>query len=351
MTSQIAVLPLPFMTFALAALAGTLCFRHNFGPERAGFYFAAFFGVVALGSLLAGLRFGYGFDRLILAQRALPLFLGPLLFLGFASFAMPPGEDKRLKLMHLGGAAGLALLMLLTGDRAWVADWLIAVSYALYAVLLARMWRRGANGMISARLETAGRAATWAGLASAFLALSLVFDTAIAAFFAVNMSAMAVSLISAGALVMTLMLIAGMAYSAARRPAASQIRGKSSTAPGRDPATILSAAEDLMTKEALYADTGLTADRLARRLHLPVRALSEAINQNLGISVSQYVNGFRLRRAAELLSATEADIAEIMAQSGFLSRSNFYRAFQRQYGQTPVAYRKRQAAERVGQAR
>ena len=95
-----------------------------------------------------------------------------------------------------------------------------------------------------------------------------------------------------------------------------------------------------MLREALYLDSGLTADRLARHLHVPARALSEAVNRHLGMNVSQYVNGFRLRRAADLLAQTDDGLAEVMAQSGFLTRSNFYREFLREYGQTPTAYRR-----------
>ena len=117
-------------------------------------------------------------------------------------------------------------------------------------------------------------------------------------------------------------------------------------APARDTAKIAEAAQDLMVREALYLDTGLTADRLAKRLHIPTRALSEAINQRQNMNVSQYVNGFRLRRAAELLAQTDQGLADVMAQSGFLTRSNFYREFQREYGQTPVNYRRLERKQR-----
>ena len=351
MTSQIAVLPLPFVTFALAVLAGALCLRHNFGPERARFYFAAFFGAVALGSLLAGLRFGYGFDQVIVVQRVLPLFVGPLLFLGFVSLAMPAEAENRLQFLHLGAASAAALLSLWLGEWSQIADWLIAISYTMYAMLLARMWWRGANGMVCAPLENAGRIANWAGIAAAYLLLSLVFDTAIAASFAFDKSGTAVLLISAGAIIMTLMLISVVTYAMTRGTVSSRTTPRTVAAAGRDHTATLAAAEELMSREALYLDTGLTADRLAKRLRLPVRALSEAINQNLGVSISQYVNGFRLQRAAVLLATTDLEMAQIMAQSGFLSRSNFYREFQREYGQTPVAYRKKEAAERANQGR
>jgi len=55
--------------------------------------------------------------------------------------------------------------------------------------------------------------------------------------------------------------------------------------------------------------------------------------------VSQYVNGFRLDHAAQLLRSTDTSVVQVMAQSGFLTRSNFYREFQNRFGQTPAAYR------------
>ena len=69
------------------------------------------------------------------------------------------------------------------------------------------------------------------------------------------------------------------------------------------------------------------------------RNLSAAINQSKGMNVSQYVNGFRLAHAATSLRETQLSVTEIAALSGFLSRSNFYREFQRSYGQSPVTYR------------
>ena len=58
-----------------------------------------------------------------------------------------------------------------------------------------------------------------------------------------------------------------------------------------------------------------------------------------GVNVSQYVNALRLEHAADLLSSSDESVATIMTRSGFLTRSNFYREFQRRYGQTPAAYR------------
>jgi len=96
----------------------------------------------------------------------------------------------------------------------------------------------------------------------------------------------------------------------------------------------------LMDEHHLYLDPELTVQRLAKRLHLPARTLSAAINRMQGTNVSQYVNTFRLDHAARLLVDTKDSVSSIAIESGFMTRSNFYREFQRVYGQSPTEYRK-----------
>jgi AraC-like DNA-binding protein len=346
MASQVAAFPLPLMTSVLGFIAALLCLRLNLGTSSARFFFAAFFAVVAAASLLVGLRFGYGIDWLKAVQRSLPLFIGPLLWLGFASLSVASDTLLRLASAHIGAALGLALLTFLPVGVHFLPDVLIAASYATYTVLLFRMWKSGPNAMVGAPLENVGSIALWPGAAAGFLLLTLIFDTVIAVFFAQRQDDGATALISTGAILM-LVLLAGVIFAFSLRPAPGRVPSSAKASSGRDPALILAAAEDLMMREALFTDTGLTADRLAKRLHLPTRALSEAINQNRGKSISQFVNGFRLRRAAELLATTDMDIPGVMAQAGFLTRSNFYRGFQQEYGESPVAYR----AKHRGKAR
>lgn len=55
----------------------------------------------------------------------------------------------------------------------------------------------------------------------------------------------------------------------------------------------------------------------------------------------QYVKEFRLKKAAELLAATDQGVAEIGAQCGFLDASYFAKAFREKEGCSPSAYRKK----------
>ncbi|WP_375265471.1 helix-turn-helix domain-containing protein, partial [Planktotalea sp.] len=99
------------------------------------------------------------------------------------------------------------------------------------------------------------------------------------------------------------------------------------------------AARALLNETQIYLEPDLSVQRLSLRLHVTVRALLVAINRSQDMNVSQYVNQFRMEHAADLLRGTDESVAQVMEQSGFLTRSNFYREFQRVYGCSPAAYR------------
>lgn len=324
------VFPLPILTFLLATVAGALLWRVDFGQPRTRHLFVGFFGIVAVGALLVGLRFGYGIDRLIPLQRALPLFGGPLLYLGFASLTSAP---KRQVALHLGLAAGLAIAMQTFG---WtLLDSTIAASYAGYSAAIFWLWRKGPNHLIHARLELAPSLHRWMLWAAGFLIAMLLVDTAIAVSFALRRNEEAVQIISYG----SVGLIGLMIVAIVTAGSLAQARPVPPAANPSDENQLEQAAHDFLIESQLYLDTGLTIERLAKRLHVPMRNLSAAINQSKGMNISQYVNGFRLDHAASLLRTSQISVTDIATQSGFLTRSNFYREFQRRYGKSPAAYR------------
>ena len=67
------------------------------------------------------------------------------------------------------------------------------------------------------------------------------------------------------------------------------------------------------------------------------RRLTEA-----GMSYSALVAGSRLRMAKIWLSESDMPIAEIAATLGYNEASNFSRAFRRQTGLSPAAFRRNQ---------
>ncbi len=58
-----------------------------------------------------------------------------------------------------------------------------------------------------------------------------------------------------------------------------------------------------------------------------------------GISPSQYLIDYRLKKAVQLLEESELTIAEVAAAAGFRDMAYFYRAFAQRYQKTPREYR------------
>lgn len=59
-----------------------------------------------------------------------------------------------------------------------------------------------------------------------------------------------------------------------------------------------------------------------------------------GISPLDYINRYRIKKAAELLRTTNIKVYEVAEMSGFHNVGNFMKIFRNQIGQTPMAYRK-----------
>jgi AraC-like DNA-binding protein len=99
--------------------------------------------------------------------------------------------------------------------------------------------------------------------------------------------------------------------------------------------------DDLMQSRQLYRDPDLNLGRIARKMNLPARRVSVAVNRVHGMSVSQYVNDFRIRAACGMLTDTDEPVTRLMFDCGFISKSNFNREFLRVTGTSPTEYRRR----------
>ncbi len=341
-------LPLPILTFAVSLIACVLVWRLELGNRAARAFFALYFLLIAVGTLLVGLRYGYGFEGLLVVQRTIPLFVGPAIYLAFCALTKPPERLRRHAIWHLGAAtlAGVLPQVFLQFRAGY--DLTILASYLFYCVALVWLWRKGPDAFTHAPLRMVASLRVWMLWAAGMLAVMLVFDAVIAISFALSRFEDAVWLISLGSVVsigsLMLAIIVFASRSAPQPPAPSQ-----PLAPEAEEGTDLErSANELLTQTKLYLETDLTLERLAKRLHVPTRALSEAINQSQGINVSQYVNGYRLKHAATLLETTDWSASRVLEQSGFLTRSNFYREFERVYAQSPLEYRKAKAAKSPG---
>ncbi len=101
--------------------------------------------------------------------------------------------------------------------------------------------------------------------------------------------------------------------------------------------------QKLMTENQYYLDHDLTINTFARAIHMSPRLISTCINQNLGQNFNEWVNGFRVKKAQELLENDTGNLLSIEGigqESGFKSRSALYAAFKNKLGFSPGEYRK-----------
>lgn len=99
-------------------------------------------------------------------------------------------------------------------------------------------------------------------------------------------------------------------------------------------AALVGTMEALMAEKRLWLDPDLTLARIARRMGVPSKALSVAINRVKGENVSRVVNGWRIAEACRLMR-NGASVTEAMLGAGFNTKSNFNREFLRVKGMAP----------------
>ena len=97
---------------------------------------------------------------------------------------------------------------------------------------------------------------------------------------------------------------------------------------------------ELMKQSDIYTDADTNHETLARLLgtnHTYVyAALRECANQ----TPADFINLYRIRHAAKLLSTTNDPIGLIIEQSGITNRATFSRIFREHYSMSPSEYRK-----------
>jgi two-component system response regulator YesN len=79
---------------------------------------------------------------------------------------------------------------------------------------------------------------------------------------------------------------------------------------------------------------------LAIEFNLSPSYLQRLFKHQTGVSMGEWLNEQRLRRAAHLLSNSYMSVKEIAHTIGYGHTSSFIRAFERRFTQAPARYRK-----------
>ena len=99
---------------------------------------------------------------------------------------------------------------------------------------------------------------------------------------------------------------------------------------------------EVMEKEELYKQQGLSLADVASRIGTNTKYISSCISAEAGCSFVEFVNGYRLRAARQmLLQEPDLRMDEISEAVGFANESTFYRNFKSVEGCTPQQWLKR----------
>lgn len=302
-----------------------------------GWFFFALIAAYCLQSIFLGLRWGYQWTNIIVLQLVLAPIIPVLVWLSFGGAAAYSGKRNWFHLLPI------LFVWFLVAIGSELLDLAIICVFLLYGMALLRLAGRGPDGLPEARLE----GAVWSHRALVITALAMIgsafTDVAIIIDF-IRTGGENSGILVTAAQTIALLLIGVAAEIANTNAAASNQESrisaiKVSDAPTLTDIEIAAAADKLLKGEMAYKDLELNLRKIARRLKLPERAVSIAINRQHGMSVSQYVNQLRIDEACQLLSKSKSPVIEIALDSGFLTKSNFNREFLRLKKMTPSQWR------------
>lgn len=300
---------------------------------------SALVGACALQASIISLGQHYGVDVFRAVQPVTAVFIPPLAWLAFRVTATRPLRPERDAFQMTGPLVTLICAVYAPGAL----DLAVPSLYVGYGVALLLVVAHGVDGMPRTRLETGNTPVRIWGFMGVALFLSALIDVAVTVAHMASVPHWQPWMVSVGS-ACTLAMFGGLALSQSltnrnRRESAAE----AGTASGHDvnpdaDAEIVARSNTLLSDHEIYLDRDLTLGRLSRRLGVPVKQLSAAINRVTHGNVSRYVNGFRIERACERLLAGES-VAMAMDCSGFSTRSNFNREFRRVTGKSPSEWR------------
>ncbi len=319
------MIPLPFLLAGLAF--AVLCRVWNSPSPRRG-WLLGFLALVVFQEVLVGTRFGYGWDNLRFVQPFSAAVLPPLAYL---SFTRPQLTLTTVK--HLLPLATVSLTVLFFLDAL---DAVLAVNNLFYAGLLVLFALKGPDALEWARFGQTRVVMAMLWVVVAGLAVSGITDAVISYDFLVargDNTRRIASLATGFGLLVTILILSWNWIVGGHR------NGKEEADP--QSRTVFENLKTLMDSEQLFVDPDINLSRIARRMRLPARDVSRAINTCAKQNASQFVNGLRIEEACRLLKNSDKQITEVVFACGFNTKSNFNREFLRIMHQTPSNWRQR----------
>lgn len=333
-------IPLPMVLSLLLMLVAALIYlrRPESGKPVCGFVL-----VCAVSLSLVGLRWSLDIALLRFLQPAVAALIPVLAWCCF----VPAHRAGSVSWWHFSGPATVLLGSFIYPWWPWPIDVALVGLSLVYGVAL---WRLSTQPAAYVRLEDSRWFVLNERLGAGLLLFSALVDALLAIDFAVFSGEHVLTIVSAAHLMMLPALVAVVILASRTMPSLTVLSPDNFTDPEPLPLAaendddarcqIVARLDDLMCEHKWYLDTDLTLDRLARKMMIPARQISRAVNHVHGENLSRFVNRYRVEHAKTLLITTDQSVTEIYLSAGFQTKSNFNREFARLTGVTPSAFRR-----------
>jgi len=335
-TAVMLSVPFPVITlFALFFLLAMALFPEK--PRHRGTLRFLIACIVLLS--ISTLRWEYDSALLRNIQSGLAMLLPSIAWHSFISMT-EINRQRRLLLLLLPPTCALILRI------CWpsATDFILFLLFSGYGCSLLRMACQGEHNFTLSRLSELSHITKMTFFAGCFLCISGLADLAVTFDFSITGGKLAPVIIVIFQITL-LPLIGATILSAGRRTTIPAVDISGETLPARsvipegEREEIYFRLDKLVRETELYLNPELTLGLLARKTGIPGRQVSAAINSLSQCNLSQWINGFRIERAKELLLSTSLPVTDIMLESGFITKSNFNREFQRVTGVSPTVFR------------
>ncbi|MEO9654334.1 helix-turn-helix domain-containing protein [Marinomonas sp.] len=335
-------IPVPFVVSMLLGLLATTLYMQFAKQAKLA---CLFLFLCALTTALVGLRWTFDLAGLRIIQ---PIFAAIIPFAAWYVFA---AQETNIRLIPLKHFIAPLFIILSATSQPWLAlplDEVLTLSYVCYGIALIRMANQetALTRVSLNRWEEVKKAKSVAGW---MLIFSAMIDASMSLDFALNDGRLSLYILTTAHLILLPVLSIAVIIAGIHtpldddQPLSPEPTKADTNTPMMNHTRALEICQLLdlrIRQDSLFLDPELTLSRVSRKLTIPAKQISSAVNLIHQKNISSFINAYRIEHAQQALTHTDDPITQVLMNSGFQTKSNFHREFSRITGMTPSAYRK-----------
>lgn len=337
-------IPVPFIVSMLLGLLAIILYARLSQQTKVA---SMFLGLCSATTAMVGLRWTFGLEFFSIAQ---PILASTIPVAAWYAFAHANRDLGFLPIKHF---VAPLLVVVSSITQPWLAlplDEILTLTYIIYGIALLRFSSTEA-ALINVSLgnwegvKKAESIAGWVLIFSAFV------DTFMSLDLTFNQGELSLYILTAAHLVLLPVLSIAVVVTGINTPITNGEKSKEMNGANDEPLSpalmtserakeITSMLDSKIRQDSLYLDPELTLSKLTRKLGIPAKQISIAVNQVHKKNISKLINKYRIDHAKHALITSQDTITQVFMNSGFQTKSNFNREFSTMTGMTPSEYRK-----------